>query len=145
MRSKLGARKAQRQQRVDDHRREVATELTAKALLDLKCLRHRHLRPQRHRQIGRARRALEQLPHLARLPGNRADAGDRAEGLRRAEHAQRMPGRGRVEHDQIMAAAGSPALAAGQLPDLDHRHQLLRAGRRGREVLERAARGEHPP
>ncbi len=55
-----------------------------------------------------------------------------------------MPRRRRVHDHQVIAA---PALRAAlrQLPDLHHAHDLLRARRRGGEVLERAARGEQPP
>ena len=56
-----------------------------------------------------------------------------------------MARRGRVDDDEVMAPAAPARAPARQLPDLHHAHELLRARRRGGEVLEGAARGEHPP
>jgi hypothetical protein len=86
---------------------------------------------------------LQQFPHLLGLAEYRAHASDRAERSRGAQQAQRVPGRGRVEHDQVIPRRAPPPLAAGQLPDLDHAHQLFRARCGGGEVLKRPAPGEH--
>ena len=57
---------------------------------------------------------------------------------------ERVPGGGRVEHDEVIARArAAPAPALGELPDLDHADELLRARGGGGEVLEGAAGGEH--
>ena len=119
-------------------------ELVVQALLQLQRLGDRHLGRVGDGDVARARRVLEQLAQAIGLSGDRADARDRAERARRVEQAERVAGGRGVEHDEVVAAPAT-ALGLGQVPDLHHAHQLLRAGRGGGEVLEGAARREHPP
>ncbi len=111
----------------------------------LERLGHRHLGRQRDRHIRGAGGVGEQLLHLPGLFRDRAYACDRAECLRRAQQPEGVAGGRCVDHDEVVPAPAAPAaLPARELPDLDHAHELFRAGRGRREVLERAARGEHP-
>ena len=108
--SQLVALEPARQGAVDDHRVQLAPELASQSLAQLQRLGGGHLRRLGDREVGRAGRILQQLAHLARLSRDRADACDRGEHLRRAQHRQGVPRRGRVEHDEVVG--GAPLLRA---------------------------------
>ena len=135
------------QHAVDDDRLEVARERLAQAVLQLERLADGHLGRLRYGEVGAPGGVAEQRLDALGLRCDRSHARDRAERVRGPQHAERMPGGGRVErprgHNRRGASAPAPGL--GELPDLDHREQLLGAGRRRGEVLEGAAGGEEAP
>ena len=80
------------------------------------------------------RRALARDRPAARRGGERA---------RRAEHRDAVPGRGRVDDDEVVGVgARRAAVELGELPELADGQQLAHARRRGGEQAEDAAAGE---
>ncbi len=117
----------------------------ADALLQLERLGDRHVAGQRHRHVCAALAVLEQLAHAVSLLRDRPHARDRREGLRRSRACRaRCPSRGRPARPGHSPRRAAPSARRRQLPDLHHADHLPRPRRRGREVLERAARGEQP-
>ena len=126
----LGRAEAPRQHAVDDDGVERAPDGARHALLEVERLRDRQLGRERDGDDRAARRVLQQRHHLARLRGDRPDAGDLGERVRGAQHADAVAARGAVEDDEVVAArALDPALAPAELPRLGDRHQLARARR----------------
>ena len=145
----VGRAEAPGRHAVDDHGIERAPDRAGHALLEVERLGDRQLRRERHGDERAARRVLQQRRHLARLGGDRTDASDLGERVRRAQHADAVAAGGAVEdHEVVAAPALDPALALAELPRLGDRHQLARAGRRvdeGREGVGVREQPHEPP
>ena len=83
-------------------------------------------------------RVGEQLDHVLGLVPDRADLHRVEQPPRRQQEADRVPGRGGVEDDQVGGAGALERLHLAQHEDVPH------PGHRGRDDVERAGAGEPP-
>ena len=116
---------------------QLHTQLLAQRALQVKRLVHRHLLRPRDGADGGQLGVGDQSVDVVRLPLDRAHPGDVAEGLGRSEHAEAVPGGGRIDdHDVVLGRLLDPPVELRQLPDLADRDELSHPGRGGGEVGE---------